>query len=258
MTRHLALGLALLGVIAVVAGPAFADGGQTIAAATPVVIGEQQFGNTANGGALAGGCYPNNLSVYYSWWSLPVIAGDSVTIDWEVSAPASGTAIGVWATGTTDFTIEQTKAAQSQDLNSNNKAELKFAAPQTGNMPLAFVVDTLCRGVQGPYDFTATIKHGVLLALPRVSSLRRHSQLRVRAHTPDGGKITDPRLKIDVQISTGQTWRTVGTAAVVNSSATVRVRVPASLRSRHVRLRALAHGSNYVRATSVTRRVTVR
>jgi hypothetical protein len=60
---------------------ALADGGKTIAGATPATFGQQEFGNTATGGQSPGQCSSNAMH-YRSWWNVGVSAGDLVTIDW--------------------------------------------------------------------------------------------------------------------------------------------------------------------------------
>ncbi len=71
--RWLGAGLACL---LIGAPTALADGGPKIAGAPTIPFGEPQFGNTLNGGRSLDGAYN-------SYWSLPVIAGDQITIEWR-------------------------------------------------------------------------------------------------------------------------------------------------------------------------------
>jgi hypothetical protein len=248
-----ALFSAVLG-LALTAPAAMADGGQSIAGATGVIYGQQEFGNTANGAVAPGGCAADWAPKYRSWWALSVVAGDHITIDWEAQ-PA--TALNLFAVGTTDFTFEQVEPLTSDEPSDNGKSELTYTASQTGSMPLEFVADTGCNDAEvvGPYDFTSYVRHAVRLAIQRAPGLTAHSTVRVAVHSAAGTPISDPGLQVAIEIKrAGGAWRTVGTASPADGVAKVRLSIPRSYRHVRVSLRARASGANYVNETSSTRR----
>jgi hypothetical protein len=240
------VGMALAGGVQ----SALADGGNSIASAAPVVVGQQEFGNTVNGAGTTVNCDFAGDTFQYSWWALGAVAGDSFTIDWE--GASSTTELDVYAVGTTDFTFPQMDPVATQQPNANLKAELKFVANASGSMPLRFVD---C-GAGAPYDFTVTVKHALRLSLPVGRTLSRRGTINVGVHSPEGGSISDSSLTVAVQISSGGKWTTIGASAVSNARASVTYRVAASLRHRTVRLRALATGGSYLTETSVVQKVT--
>ncbi len=65
-------------VLAALAAPtsSFADGGKSIATATPITVGQQEFGTTATGGRIAPGeCVQEPTGLFASFWTLGVTAG---------------------------------------------------------------------------------------------------------------------------------------------------------------------------------------
>lgn len=235
---------------------ALAEGGKSIASAPPVVFGQQQFGNTATG-ELNGQYF--GLGCRYSWWTLSVLSGDAVTIDWETEN--IGVHLRLYPIGTTDYTFNSTEPADNQTIAPNGKSQDGFTASRTGTMPLALTTAFGagdCGGDGGPYDFTAYVKHTVRLSIPRYLILHRQGTLPVLVHNPEGGIVNDAGLQVAVQIRSGNTWLTVGTASVTNSVAVVHLNVPPRLRGHKVSLRALAHGSDYLSATTPSLRVRVR
>jgi hypothetical protein len=233
---------------------ASAEGGASIATAPVVQYGQQEFGSLVHGPEESSG---HCISVYGSWWVLPVIAGDAVTIDWEGQYREDF--IDLFAIGTTDFNLTPGAAVVSLQLGANSKGEATYRVPRTGNLPVEFVGynDFSCDIVPGPYAFTAYVKHTVRLALARRATLPSVGKLPVAVHNPDGGPVNDPGLQVSVQLRSRHGWATVGSAPVINSVAAVQLAVPAHFRRQHVSVRAIAQGSAYRVATSAAIRVRV-
>lgn len=231
------------------AAPALADGGRSVASATPVAFGQQQFGNTANGGYYASCGEDHN-----SYWSLYVTAGDRLVIDWE--AQTSGTELRLYSSGVSDFNINDSNPLAERSLSSNNRDELVFNVPRTGVMPLRFSAGCGDATDLGPYDFTAYVAHGLELSFPRVSRLARRSSLRIGVHNPDGVALSDSHLGVAIELRSGNKWQVIGLSAVSNGLANVPVRLARKLRGKRVRIRALAAGSGY--RTTISRSVLVR
>ena len=250
--------LSALMVLALAAAAARADGGATIASAPAVVYSQQQFGNSTNGGpdALGFSCITD------SWWSLPAIAGDHVTVDWEGGRSVSRVAL--FAVGATDYNARISGLNGNQlalvSPNGTGRGELTFTAPRSGSMPLAFQVSTCVGegGAPGPYDFVATVRHAVRLFVP-VGALRRGAAVTVQVRDPDGRPITIPALRVSLQVQRpGGHWRTVGQASPAAGLAKIPVALPRSYKGLKVSLRARAGGGGYLTATSQSRRVQVR
>jgi hypothetical protein len=222
---------------------ALGAGGNDIASAPAVAYGQQEFGNTATDNGKEG------CRGYESWWSLAVLAGDRVTIDFE--GPGAQYDI-VWPPGTTDFNVNSTQYFQKAEVSDNGKQEATFTATQTGAMPLDFATDDCdfgSTGKPGPYDFTAYVKHSALLSLSRYSSIRRSGTLTVAVHDPDGGAISDPGLAVTLQGRRGSRWTNLGSGAANQGVATINYAMPQSFRHHKILLRAVASGPNY-RSTS--------
>ena len=248
---------ALIGLV-FAAAAAVADGGATIAAAPAVVYGQQQFGNSTNGGADASGF----SCEHDSWWSLPTIAGDHVTVDWEGGRSVSRVAL--FPVGATDYNARISGLSGNQltlvSPNGTGRGELTFTAPKTGSMPLAFQVGTCVGdgGEPGPYDFVASVKHADRLFVA-VGALRRGAVVNVQVRDPDGRPITSPALRVSLQVQRpGSHWRSVGHASAAGGLAKIPVSLPRSYKGLTVSLRAHASGGGYLTATSQSRRVRVR
>lgn len=252
--RVLACGTAGLACLAVATAPAWADGSQTISGAPTVAFGQQEFGNTSSGTQDSDG-------YFHSYWALPVIAGDSVTIDWEAPNYASGQypTLRIFPVGTTDYNVGTTETSQYQDLSDNGRNELQFTAPRSGTMPVDFRSSCAsCDGGAGPYEFTAAVRHRVLLAVPAKHSLPLHGTVAVTVRDPDGSGVSDAALRISLQVRTAHgAWRAVGAAAPAGGTARIRYVLPSADAGLHLRLRALATGSQYTAATSSLQVVSV-
>jgi hypothetical protein len=247
--RHLAYVILLVSASALaVATPSYAEGGASIATATLIVPGQQEFGNTTQGSKGANIiCTP----AYRQFWSLQVTAGDALAIDWE--SHGEGTILGLLPIGTTDFNLSKASPVASQQPGGNNKNELMYTATSTGVMTLDVEDEfTDCEGYSGPgpYSFTVNITHALNVALPHVVALHSNGTLTVAVHNPEGDVIDDPAVQVEVQIKGHGGWRTIGVASVADSAAVVRFKVPSQLQHQRVTLRALAHGTAYKSASS--------
>ncbi len=233
---------------------ASAEGGTTIASAPTVAYGQQEFGNTANGGHIETTCHGAG-PLYYLFWDLPVTIDDSVTIDWEAAQPR--TELELYPIGTTDFNFGSgSNGFQTQTPAGNGKNELSYVASEgSGTVILAF---RNCYYEPGAFSFTAYVTHALTLAVPH-RTLHGRGTIAVAVHNPEGGAVNDPSVHVEVQIRTGRgRWRHIGDASVSNSAAVVHYRIPPVLRHQDVVLRAVAFGSDYKRATSAIVRTRTR
>ena len=248
-----------IGALSLSAGSAvaLADGGQTIATGTPVVDGQLESGNTANGGVTTDGA-----DGYESYWALNVTNGDDVTINWQAQLDENGNGptLSAYEVGTDDSSVEDANAVESDLLNADGQDVMTFTADETGVMPLQFESNECCdESAPGPYEFTATVTHAVVLTLPSVSSLAAKGTFDVGVANPDGVGLSDPSLVVDLQIQArGQGWSTIGTASASDGSAKIAYTVPASLEGKTVDLQASAQGStDYQPQTSNPQSITV-
>jgi hypothetical protein len=189
MEMKLVAGVLTASLSILLAGPtlAVADGGNSIASATPVVFGTQQFGNTATGAFQPGSCgWGGSEDAYRSFWSLGVMAGDLVTVDWESSE--GDNEIRLLPMGTTDFTLFQVTPVAEQSLAGNGKNELQYTSPESGALTMYFRV---CSGTPGPYDFLASDQHAVVVGLNRRLHIRRVAKIGGTASLADGTPVPD-------------------------------------------------------------------
>jgi hypothetical protein len=232
----------------VAVGDAFAEGGKTIAGAPLVAFGQQEFGNTANGGEEEAPCVLGKKA-YESWWSISVIAGDEVTIDWE-SPRADWNELKLYEVGATDYTFTQIRPAVSGHVNENGKAQVVFNAHRSGAVPLAFAAYPGCESEVGPYNFTATVLHAVVLFMPRRTHLPPSGTVSVTVHNPEGGPINNPAVQVEVQLRIHGSWHRIGTGSVVNSAASVKYSLPSRYQHQRAAIRAIARGNEYKTASS--------
>lgn len=134
----------LLAVLACHPGLALADGGASIATATPIVVGQEMSGDSNNGGG--------GITLRRSWWALSVTAGDQVTIH-ASSATSFSQKLWTYRVGATDDNYPTNGFARGI-VSRYDRQVLKFTAPQTGVMPLAIEGH---RSSMGPYHFTVQI-----------------------------------------------------------------------------------------------------
>jgi hypothetical protein len=220
------------------ASSALADS-STIAGAPAIVVGQQEFGNTASVTPVSSDCYR-------AYWLLSVTAGDSVTIDWE--SQESGTSLDVFPPGTTDYNVDNTNPIEQQDLSSNDKNELQFQATSTATLPVSF--RSGCGDPAGPYDFTTDIVHAMIVSLPPLApSLAGTTTVGV--HNPDGVSLSGAPIVVNLQVSgPGVPWTTIGSASPVAGEATISYTVPSALAGKTVRFQAVGSGSGYQADTS--------
>ena len=253
--RWLGAGLACL---LIGAPTALADGGPKIAGAPTIPFGEPQFGSTLNGGRSLDGAYN-------SYWSLPVIAGDQITIEWRgQSSPTPDTPqLAVYSVGTTDDDVAFTHSAVSKTPYGDGLAEVTFTASKTGTMPTDFQARGClfgggCANHAGPYDFIAFVRHASQLALPTLGSLPIDGTVAVSARNPDGAAISDGRLYIFLQIKPAdQQWANVGSASPADGTAKIAYVIPASLAGQHVQVRAVTGGAYYLPEQTAAEQVLV-
>jgi hypothetical protein len=243
--RRLAVVILLVYALALAgAAPALAEGSSSIAAAPTVTYGQQEFGMLSSRLANAGCAVVTERS----WWLLPVIAGDAVTIDWEVQSRLP--VIEILPAGTNDFNSSSRSALVRGELQANNKGELTYQATMTATLPVGFGYTTGCDDKPGgPYNFTASVIHALVLGLPPTATLARRGTLSVAVHSPDGEPINNPAVLIELQIKGRGGWKTIGVGTA--ASPMISYKIPARLRhNRHITLRALAHGTGYAPASS--------
>lgn len=242
---------------------ALADGGPTIAGAPPIAFGQPEFGNTVTGGRSLDGRYN-------SYWSLSVIAGDQVTIEWEgqSSSPPDIPQLDVYPVGTTDTNVVIThpvasKTPASKTPHGNGVAGLTFTAPKTGTMPTDFetrgcLFGRGCGHFAGPYAFIAYVRHAARLALPTLGSLPLSGTVAVTTQNPDGAAISDAGLYVFLQIKpANQQWANIGSAAPTDGVAKVGYIIPASLAGQHVEVRAVTGSPYYLAEESGAEQVLI-
>jgi hypothetical protein len=196
-------------------GVALASGGPDIASAPTVAYGQLEFGNTATDDATT---YDQTYDCD-SWWLVPAIAGDQVTVDWAASLGPDGnysTAIvtSLYAPGTTDFNFANVEPVVRAYVNeANGRQELKYTAARDGTLPLQFqAAESNCTGSYGPYNFTAYIKHELIVTLSAKATPKHHSTtFRVAAHNPDGVVIAQTALRAAFQLRVKGQWQTIKT-----------------------------------------------
>ena len=186
---------------------ALAQGGSSIASASPVTFGLQNFGTAVVPAGVQ--CDAGGFDdAFRSWWSLGVVAGDSVTVNWQVQVgqnDARFTQIDVYPVGTNDFSLPNTNVAADGGLGTQ-MGQFKFNAPETGSMPLDFFAPD-CASNPGPYDFTAYVQHALVLAISHFPNRARHrTGFKVAVHNPDGIAIADPNLRATFTRRVGKHW----------------------------------------------------
>lgn len=254
MKRRLGFALAA-GVVLplVLAAVAAAEGAPSIASAPVISYGQQAFGNTANGSHFSRSLTSPYLQGWNSFWSLPVVAGDQITVDWE-APPRSGTHLQLYAPGTSDFTVGHARPLAEDFEGEQGRNELRYTAATSGAIPL----DVRTQAPNGStYAFTAYVRHALTLSTPRMDALPHAKTVKIGVHSPEGGTISDPSLIVKLEARAGGAWQTVGRAKVINSVAKVQERLPRSLWHGNVSLRATASGSSYVTTRTSVRHVLV-
>jgi hypothetical protein len=164
---------------------ASAAGGSNIASAPTVVYGQHTFGTTATGEFQ---CDPAE------YWNLSMQAGDQVTIDWATANAHYAEDALIYPAGTTDFSINNASYLKRFYIGSNNHAEAIFSTGVGGSFPLIFTGEgDYCEGAgaPGPYDFTATVQHGLTIALKQYAHIRTTTVISASANLVNGTPVPD-------------------------------------------------------------------
>ena len=243
-----------------------AQGGQTIASAPAVAYGQLESGGPAgfrtpdcNGTPVIGGFSDYG---YWSWWTAPVVAGDVVTVDWQAQPgqdssgnPRYWYRVQAFPAGTNDFTVADTNQVLD-DIFADRATigQFSFRASVSGSMPFVFLSDSCA--APGPYAFTASVSHGLLVSLQRFTRVHRTSKVSVAVDTPDGAAVPSG-VNVQVQLYSNHRWSSVGSAPVSNGWAVVQLHLPRSVAGEVVSLRAYGTGSGYRGAVSRSTRARV-
>jgi len=217
-------------------------------------IGQQQFGNTADG--------VFNACDGASFWKLPLIAGDQVTIDWESSPSSDGdpgaTILYIWPIGTSDFSINNADPLNEFSIGSNGKAESKFTAGSSGSYPLMFQAPGCGSAASGAFDFTVYVNHRIVLSTLTVSRINAHGgRVTIGVHTADGQPISSSTLKLTLQGYWNKGWHPIGRQSARSGSVVFTLNLPAALEGSSIKVRVLAAGAGYLSNHTPTRSVRV-
>jgi hypothetical protein len=177
------LAAACLFFAALIPATAGAAGGSNVASAPTVVYGQHTFGNTATGEYDCGPA---------EFWNLSMKAGDQVTIDWATAEGRYANQAFIYPAGTTDFSINNVEYLHYYNIGSNNHAEAVFSTGVGGSYPLIFAASG-CNDDHnaGPYDFTATVQHGLTIALQQYAHIRTTTTIAASANLVDGTPVPD-------------------------------------------------------------------
>lgn len=231
------------------AGAAAAGGGSNIATATPIALGQQEFGNTTTGDYHGGGA---------SYWKVSLIAGDRLTVDWESQEGSNGLSdaptFSVIQLGKTDFNLYTCDGntyarctAADFEQQANLKGEAVFSPTRTGLYTVFFEVSDSSYG--GPFYFVATVKHRVVLSMQHVAAIRTNGSVAVNAQDPDGNPLNGG-VNITLYGYWSGAWHPLGTRQPVSGQARFTLALPRRLRGTSIRLRAIGGGGSYLAYTS--------
>lgn len=243
-----AFGVAMI-VVCATASAAVASGGANIASAPTVVYGQQEFGNTVTDDGQGTPNCDTTRGPGRSWWTLPVTAGDRVTIDLGGQTQGDGFSIDVYATGTNDFDVAQRLPYASED-DFRDQVELVFTAPVSGTMPMDV---STCDDI-GTYAFTAYVQHRLVLSLSAGATNHRshRTKLIVGAHNPDGVVVNSAVLRCRFERLGHRKWIMIATRA---QPFALSYKWPRSERGTWQWLRVQVSGSGYLTAASQSVRV---
>lgn len=256
-------------VIALLAGSAVAvaDGGTSIATATPIQIGVIEYGNTVGGASLPNGPGWNDARV----WSVNLTAGDQVTVTGSDTPPASGIQILFLPAGTTDADLAAgtlpsetfTGSTQGQWNSTEGGGTLgqliAFTVASTGSYPIVVGGGN----PDGPYDFEVTVKHTAILYASAPSTTPQAGKLSIYARDPDGNPITLPGLAVDLygiwkdNPAVPASSHFITSAPVTNGTAELSYDLPAVTVQKTISLLAVASGADFQTAKTLHFSVTV-
>ena len=226
---------------------ALADGGNTIASAPYVAYGQQEFGNAVVNGDPNIGCYdPHGQG--NSWWNLPVMAGDHVTVNLEgQTANDDGFDGKVYAPGTNDYSVADADVYQWASPGGSNYDQLTFQAPRDGVMPL----DINSCDSSATYDFIAYDLHRLVTNIGWQGVPSQHrTNVWVVASNADGQRV-NTLLACTVQQRYGGAWHNLGTVSAASGVCGWYFTWHASSRGHAFPFRAIVWGSGY--QTTATR-----
>lgn len=250
---HLVAALAVLGVTVAAASANSNNGGANIASAPTVPPGQQEFGNTTDGSIG---------DKWGDWWKLSLVASDKITVDWESGkvTDSCGTynaasRLDFWPVGTTDFSVNNVQPLVTLPLGENGKAESMFTANRTGTFLMRFEAgcDGSAHPYGGPYDFTAYVRHALVLAVS--GQTKALIQRAHRAPLPHRGTVVFAAHLADgtpVSGDVGATlfaywaskWHPIGKGAAKGGQIVVPYQLPASVHGL-IRLSVNVGGANY-------------
>lgn len=178
-----ALIAASLVLIALPAPAAMAEGGADIAHATPVTVGQLTSGDLRNMPVLG--------ERRRAWYSIPVTAGDQLTIDWSSDSQDTLFAspqLLLLPVGTTDFTFPSAKAWAHQVVGETLHNQLKFTVPTTGTMPFEINANRVTS--IGLYSFTVNVTHAAQPASGRTVTNTTRPVTRATVSWRNGKRIS--------------------------------------------------------------------
>lgn len=226
-----------------------------MATAPRVVPGAQNAGNTSSG---SWNCYSAD------YWNLPLARGDQATVDWISQSATSGferhyaSDLLVYPAGTDDFSVTSDNYAYSAKVQSNHHGQRIFSAASSGTFPLVFIRNE-CQTPGGPFSFSVSVKHSVVLSLGSVKSFADgNGSVTVRAETPGGQPITDENLEIHLLAKWRSKFKDLASTWPTNGKARFSGGLPKGTHGRSVRFKATADGADYLSAHTKRRTVHVR
>jgi hypothetical protein len=195
---RLAAGAAFL-LVLVISGVARADGGDSIANAPELPLGQEvQGGNPGNG------CSDGEF------WRVTLVRGDHAKLDFS-SLNGATVVLNLYAPSVTDYTFSGDGGyITNAGTGSRGKGELLYTAPAPGRYTIYF--RTASCGPQLAYTLIGYVQHytAVTLAAPRVA--RAHSPVLLK------GKVSGISAgKVAIQAVIKKRWKTLGLVRVLSN-----------------------------------------
>jgi hypothetical protein len=162
--------------------------------------------------------------------------------------------------GTTDFNFQDQQTVLDDTLSDNHKGEARFRATQSGLMPVEFLtIKDSCNVYDsdpGPYDFIATVKHGLRAAVAVASRSGHRTRFQPTVYGPDGSSIDDTsQFTIDLLWLRQGSWRQVRSSLSFGEFSISWAKKDRGHRQ-YIKIRV--HGPGYQTATSRTLSVKAR
>lgn len=244
----LAAGLVVVALCAL-PGAALATGSGTIASAPTMVYGQQEFGNTATDNPNAACVLGHGVEAEWAYWLTPSLtAGDQLTVDFGGLANLYAY---LYPVGTTDYNVSSTDWVANANAVDTQHGEVRYLAPRDGVMPLEFLSDDGDEGCAGgPYNFTASVTHELVLSLQSHSNRGKHlTTFTVTIHSPDGASISASGLHASYQYRSHGRWQTIKQ----NAPLTFTGRWARPLRGKFETVRVTVSGPSYRSASASIR-----